>query len=245
MTKLQSFSPNASGRDFICSDIHGHFTLLEKSLAQLNFDVTKDRLFCLGDLIDRGAESHLVIDYLAKPWFYSILGNHELMLIDAYESENSDVARQWYYWGGGWAEDFSNETLALYYESLVMLPMAIEIELDSGDGVANTKVGLVHAELPEECSWEEVREELSTMDERYNSIGTRLTHCMLWNRGQVLGGYYSGTIHQVQNIDHVFHGHTIINQITTISNRTFLDLGSYKTGLLGIINPQEFLSRLQ
>ncbi len=243
MTKLQSFSPNTSGRDFICSDIHGHFSLLEKSLAKLNFDVTQDRLFCLGDLIDRGYESHLVIEYLAKPWFFSILGNHELMLIDAYESDNSDVARQWYFWGGDWAEDFSNETLAQYYESLVKLPMAIEIELDSGNGSTNQKIGLVHAELPEECSWEDVREELAAKGERQNSTGTRLSHCMLWNRGQLSGGYYSDQIQQVQNIDHVFHGHTIVNRVTTIANRTFLDLGSYKTGLLGIINPREFLSK--
>ena len=53
----------------------------------------------------------MVIDYLAKPWFYSILGNHEWMLIDAYENDNDHSLQQWYRWGGEWAEDLDKESL--------------------------------------------------------------------------------------------------------------------------------------
>ena len=48
---------NNVGIDYICSDIHGHFSLLESQLEKVGFDPDKDRLFSLGDLIDRGDES--------------------------------------------------------------------------------------------------------------------------------------------------------------------------------------------
>ena len=68
MSKFKTYSANHIGRDFICSDIHGHFTLLEEHLSNIDFDTSKDRLFCLGDLIDRGDESASFIDYLNKPF---------------------------------------------------------------------------------------------------------------------------------------------------------------------------------
>ena len=91
MSKLKTYLPNETGQDYICSDIHGHFSLLETQLTEVEFDKTKDRLFCLGDLIDRGDESFMALDYLNNPWFYSILGNHEIMLIEAYETNKSHV----------------------------------------------------------------------------------------------------------------------------------------------------------
>ena len=58
---LKTFSPNDVGNDYICSDIHGHFSLLEAELSLISFDKNKDRLFCVGDLIDRGDESDLAL----------------------------------------------------------------------------------------------------------------------------------------------------------------------------------------
>ncbi len=240
MTKLYEFNPNKEGNDFICSDIHGHFSLLEKQLKSIGFDAAKDRLFCLGDLIDRGDESNLIIEYLSKPWFHSILGNHELMLIDAFESDSSHVRTQWSFWGGDWAEDFDDETLERYYEALVSLPMAIELNLTDGK-----KVGLVHAELPEICDWICVKSILSCKDKRDNVTNTPLTYGMLWNKNQVRSPEaVHGLIPPVENIDHVFHGHTILNEITTVSNRTFMDLGSYESGLIGLISPIKFFGEL-
>ncbi|OZG69956.1 hypothetical protein BTA51_28520 [Hahella sp. CCB-MM4] len=239
MSKLQTYQSNLSGRDFICSDIHGHFSLLEEQLSHLDFDKEKDRLFCLGDLIDRGQESDQVIDYLRKPWFFSILGNHELMLIDAMETGNNHVFMQWYSWGGDWAEDFSQEALTEYYEALVELPMAIELHLTKND--PGGKVGLVHAGLPDICDWHTVRQDLSAMDVRDNSTGTSLTYHMLWGG---FSGISDDKAQRVDNIDHVFHGHTIVEEMTTVTNRTFMDLGSYKYGRIGIIEVESFLSRM-
>ena len=50
-------SRNAKGKDFIVGDIHGHYDLLMEGLERISFCKQNDRLFSVGDLIDRGPES--------------------------------------------------------------------------------------------------------------------------------------------------------------------------------------------
>jgi serine/threonine protein phosphatase 1 len=72
---------NKNGRDFVCGDIHGCFSYLEERLIEIGFSKNSYRLFCVGDLIDRGPESGMAADYIEMPWFYSVLGNHEEMFL--------------------------------------------------------------------------------------------------------------------------------------------------------------------
>ena len=54
---LERFERNESGRDLVVGDIHGMFPHLSALLAQLEFDESRDRLFSVGDLVDRGPAS--------------------------------------------------------------------------------------------------------------------------------------------------------------------------------------------
>ena len=78
---------NRRGRDLVVSDIHGHFATLRRALAELEVD-EHDRVFSLGDLVDRGPES-----WAAKGWIagsdpsarfaFVLRGNHEQMMLAA------------------------------------------------------------------------------------------------------------------------------------------------------------------
>lgn len=127
-----------------------------------------------------------------------------------------------------------------FYEAFCKLPIAIEIEMSNGK-----KIGLVHAELPNECDWLEVKNLLSAIP--HSKIeATRETSDMLWNKAQpLLSPEKFSLIKNINNIDHVFHGHTIVEDYLTIANRTFMDLGSYSTGKIGLICPSEFLGNTQ
>lgn len=234
---LSTFSSNNAGRDFICSDIHGHFSLLEAELSLVNFDEGVDRLFSLGDLIDRGEESHLALEWLKKPWFYAIQGNHERMLINAYEQRSEMLWRQWMMWGGDWAEDMGFEQLESYFRAFKSLPIGLEIALTD-----SKTIGLIHAELPDVCDWREVRDVLLSVPA--NQVeANRITSDMLWNKAQpYLSSEERGRVKPVANIYHVFHGHTIVEDYLTITNRTFMDLGAYQTGRIGLIEPVQFLN---
>lgn len=232
----QRFAKNEQGNDYICSDIHGHFDLLEERMQLVGFNPECDRIFSLGDLIDRGEQSSRSLEFLAQPWFHAVQGNHERMLMNVVE-QNSDVLRfQWFSWGGEWAENLSDDELQRYYDVFVQLPAAIELDVDE-----QRSVGLVHAELPDICDWIDVKEHLSQIPIHKVEEDDCVSD-MLWNRRQP---YFSDekrkVVQNVANISHVFHGHTIVDAPLTIANRTFMDLGSYRNFTIGFINPRDFL----
>ena len=64
-TPIQRFTRNTTGRDLIVGDIHGCFGRLANALTLIDFDPARDRLFSVGDLVDRGPDSRQVTDWLA------------------------------------------------------------------------------------------------------------------------------------------------------------------------------------
>lgn len=73
---------NARGRDFVIGDLHGCRAMLDRLLAEARFDPDVDRLFSVGDLVDRGPDSMGCLALLHEPWFHAVRGNHEAMLLD-------------------------------------------------------------------------------------------------------------------------------------------------------------------
>jgi hypothetical protein len=76
---------NIKGEDYFIGDVHGRYDLLSQVIAKLKAD---DRLFMVGDLIDRGPDSYKVLEILmlqsmkdATPKVYSVRGNHEAIFL--------------------------------------------------------------------------------------------------------------------------------------------------------------------
>lgn len=117
MDRIHYYNKNKTGRDFVAGDIHGCFSQLEEELQKVNFDKLEDRLFCVGDLTDKGPESEKAYDYLNYSWFYSVQGNHEKMLIEDTYLHNIN--------GGTW---FNSYPLRAEYSTLVAaLPILIKV----------------------------------------------------------------------------------------------------------------------
>jgi serine/threonine protein phosphatase 1 len=240
MSNVQIFDVNEKGTDFICGDIHGMFDLLEEQLLSLGFDAGSDRLFALGDLIDRGEQSQLSIDYLQKPWFHSILGNHEQLAVIAMTARDSHVWGNWIANGGGWILDIDESLWPNYYESYLEMPLVIEIPLANGQ-----RIGLVHAEMPMQ-NWADFVSRVSQWPKHvYNNPDViskssyEGLHEILWGRAK----YSHGIQDRIEGIDHVFHGHTIVNSVRTIGNVSYIDTGSYQSQKLTVLNPQILLSQ--
>ena len=65
---------------YVCSDIHGQYGLYQTMLQEINF-TKEDRLFILGDMIDRGRDGIKVLqDAASRPNVTCLLGNHEYMM---------------------------------------------------------------------------------------------------------------------------------------------------------------------
>ena len=55
---------NDTGRDLVVGDVHGHFATLRRALDELEVG-EHDRVFSLGDLVDRGPDSTAAKDWIA------------------------------------------------------------------------------------------------------------------------------------------------------------------------------------
>lgn len=72
--------------DYVVSDIHGNFNRLKRLLKHINF-TEDDTLIVNGDILDRGPQVLEVVDFVySLPNVELIIGNHEFMFMQAYES---------------------------------------------------------------------------------------------------------------------------------------------------------------
>lgn len=123
---------NDAGRDFVVGDLHGHRSLLERQLEILGFDTHCDRLFSVGDLIDRGPDSLATLALIEEPWFHAVLGNHELMLLDhlGYYRSRLQWGKGFANGGGAWiVEALSQQRRVVQRlaDRVAALPMALHI----------------------------------------------------------------------------------------------------------------------
>lgn len=85
------------GLTYVMSDIHGMAELMERMLEQIRFSAS-DRLFILGDMIDRGPDPGGVIDIVWKnPNITALRGNHEDAFVQWYETTADKAAEPYYY----------------------------------------------------------------------------------------------------------------------------------------------------
>lgn len=157
MTNIQKLHTNTEGKDYIVGDLHGCYTLLDRLLSEIKFDLSKDRLFSVGDLVDRGPDSLRCLQLLDEPWFYAVQGNHEEMLLECFlpylESgkitnldaiNQSDCVKN----GGYWVLAHylpEQERMTDEFNRYLLKVLAMPVIIVVGEG--ETRFNIVHAEL--------------------------------------------------------------------------------------------------
>lgn len=185
---------NERGRDFVVGDIHGAYDLVLQAMRQVNFDGERDRLFAVGDLIDRGPDSWRCVRFLRKPYVYSVRGNHDDALVGLYEDGEPSqqvlevVAR---HFGMQWWLTTEPPLRAEILEALAQLPFAIEVQSRRGT------VGIVHGDVPAGMHWSSFLDHVAR--------GTPyVLEDALEGRNRILSGDDSG----VPGVGRLFVGHT-------------------------------------
>ena len=207
-TLVKHFEKNTQGRDFAVGDLHGMYSMLEDLLDRVDFDPDKDRLFCVGDLIDRGPESDRTLEFLAYEWFHAVQGNHERMLIESVD--DPDGLENWTTNnGGGWWFDIDVPTQQVFRKAIAALPIAMEIQTEHG------LVGIVHADIPAETSWQDFIELMQ--DDTY------LQYYAVWSRNRLRRAETEGDVTPVAGVDLMLVGHTPLRQAAQMQNIYYLD----------------------
>ncbi|BDA17624.1 serine/threonine protein phosphatase [Aeromonas caviae] len=209
---VKRFSANTAGRDFAVGDIHGHFTLLQRALDKVEFDPVRDRLFSVGDLVDRGPECELVLEWLAKPWFHPVRGNHDDYVC---RHDTCDLGN-WVQNGGGWFLALPHTERQEYAVQFRELPIAIEVETPGG------LIGLVHADCPFP-SWRFLLEKLEDGAEGNPGLLRSIKNSCMWSRQRVEQGDDSG----VPDVHALVVGHTPMSNPSALGNVIHIDTAGW------------------
>ncbi|MGY6123517.1 metallophosphoesterase (plasmid) [Paraburkholderia strydomiana] len=233
---VRRYTRNTRGRDFVVGDIHGCFSMLDAALDAHGFDPARDRLFSVGDLIDRGAESPAVLDAVRRHGIRAVRGNHEQGILDWARRTDIDPARveamrenpnhalaEWLHYdhqtsqliynGGQWFIELYCEhpdkarDIDHYFSSL---PYAIEVETEHG------LIGILHAELPA-THWSDG---MAVLRARRSS---RVREIVLWDRERWQG---AGVKTHIGGVCAVVVGHTSSREVCVHGNVINIDTGA-------------------
>ncbi|WP_323844992.1 metallophosphoesterase [Microbulbifer magnicolonia] len=253
MTILRRVGRNLNGRDYVVGDVHGHLSQLRRQLGDIRFDPYVDRLFFLGDVVDRGPDSEGVLAMIDQRTYFSILGNHEAMMIAGFEERGEALLHQMN--GGDWFYELPEDRQRRIVDQVRTWPWAMEID------VGQKCAGLVHGNVPD-SSWHAVVEYLQGAEAGWKAGASlaeplldRAAKPLLWDRtlvtrlyrdflerearqleiaeqlqsrpqGQewvVRGAPEQLRPFQVSGIDAVYMGHTYVPTATQVGRCHFLD----------------------
>lgn len=213
---LKIVEKNTRGQDFIIGDLHGQFDLFQRMLDFVDFDPRADRVFSVGDLVDRGEKNLECLRLLRESWFHAVMGNHEEMMVDNLFATGSGTGGWWEYNGGGWfqrlTKDEKNEVVTILQSQT--LPLCIEVR---------DQFRVLHAELANT----EIKEA-----EFHNVFAKEaLAHCSEGGPHIIWGRTLAWTKENVKwGALPIFCGHTIHESPTKYGNLINLDTCAFGVG---------------
>lgn len=182
---------NYIGRDFVVGDIHGAYDLVIEGMEKVSFDVSRDRLFSVGDLVDRGVGSARCREFLAKPYVFAVRGNHDDDLLQV-SHEVAQLLARVNYNGMAWLSGIEANGFSEIQAAFAQLPVVIEVDTARG------LVGMVHGDVPAGMCWQDFVAAVKRGDEQ-------TIECALNGRDRMLGGHAAG----VEGVGRVYVGHCV------------------------------------
>jgi len=217
------------GRLLVAGDVHGCFDALGAALGAIDYDASRDSLFLLGDIVDRGPASLAYRDWLH---IGRVRGNHEDMVWQAAWGDAED-ARLHVENGGDWLQALGRDAQQAVAAELMDAPLAIELLTPRG-----RRVGLVHADV-EGDDWPAFLAALADPDDR------RAEQVAIWSRLRI-GDVEADRRHRpaIAGIDHVFFGHNVVRRPLTRGNCSWIDTGAGTGGLPTVVDVDAWLDAL-
>lgn len=218
---VHHYGANRVGRDFVVGDLHGCLEPLTRLLAAVAFHPGRDRLFSVGDLVDRGPMSLKALALLQQPWFHAVMGNHEAQLL-AHLTDPQRIRPH----DPGWLRDaaprFSQrQALAGAWTPLLRrLPLVISV------GEGGERFNVVHAELIDDGR--AVSD--ATIDDWGFARPEKARQRALAGR-HLLKAHERGRpvlrAHDAQRMSVTYCGHSIVDAPARLAQQVFLDRGAF------------------
>ena len=206
--RVRTIAVNGSGRDFVVGDVHGCFRTLARALAEVQFDAARDRLFGVGDLVNRGPHSHEAVDWLEQRFTAVTLGNHDRAALSWFEEK----LRGSHATDHDWKDALDPRDYHRWRDALSQMPLALTVETPYGP------VGVIHAEAP---------------DRDWGGTVARLEAGSETDIDDALLGFeeYTPAIRRmksrpVKGLRALVSGHFVVEEVEVTCNRWNLDTGA-------------------
>jgi serine/threonine protein phosphatase 1 len=217
---MMNFEINHKGRDFFVGDLHGCVDQLQhQMITEIDFDYEVDRMFSVGDLIDRGPHSLKTLNLLSKSWFHAVVGNHEALML------NPGQYQLWMYNGGDWWNELTEiEQRAARKLAIQRLHQKMTVNTEWG------RIGVIHADVFGHWDyWQDQKEEHGEP-------------AAIWGRKR----WYAKDTTPVTGIEAVVVGHTPVEEVTAFGNVLYIDTGAvFPDGHLTILEAKEVFDVLR
>lgn len=229
---FRKVGPNTKGRDFIVGDLHGYYDRFMAALERVKFDPRVDRVFSVGDLIDRGPDSFRCLQLLCKPWFFSARGNHEQTFLNYLTSRGA--AEDYLDGEGQWLGTLTQQQLSILQTEvlprLVQLPFVLHVE------DKRRPFNVIHAEASRAGAyWDDEDLQTVTPQMAQSLLWGRETLTadeteteMAWTRARVYGRIRVSPEPFLAGLSLTYAGHTVVPQPFLHRSHLFIDRGVFR-----------------
>ena len=229
--KIKFFPKNTKGRTFVVGDLHGCYPELMHFLHLIGFDQEQDMLYATGDLIDRGYDNMQALGLLYEPWFRSVRGNHDDMMIRTLLLNDDTMRTTWQRNGGMWylSED-QGELRAIAKDMIGYMPNIIVVGDDAD------RFNIVHAEIIKRDVSNGHPERIPVTDKMIDSYAFSEDDIdnQLWGRNLYDTKVYRfpnyPRCHDENFMSMTFCGHTTVEATQRVEQQIFLDGGGVFAG---------------
>ena len=187
--------------------MHGCFRTLDRALSELEFDPSSDRLFGVGDLVNRGRHSEEALSWLEERFHAVVMGNHERPIRDWFRAKLLPGRPR----SLPWLRKIPSDHYQRWFDALDAMPFALTIETRHGP------VGVIHAQVPDP-DWNRSLELISTGSRGISDIallGFETEEEEARARAQ-----------PVEDLRALVHGHWPVKEVETTLNRWNIDTGA-------------------
>jgi serine/threonine protein phosphatase 1 len=223
--KVQHLPANTEGRDFVVGDLHGCLEDLLIALKAVDFNEEIDRLFAVGDLIDRGPYSKECAQLIYQTWFYSVRGNHEQMMIDCLLHDQDP--QMWMINGGLWYYNEDPSAMKSLAYELDHLPIVIVV------GEGTDRFNIVHAEFASVNFQTGRKIKMTDTMISHGAYSDYDVNQMLWGRTLISNGREKiedvrpdELWHDLDKMSLTFCGHTPVRYPVQCQQQMYLDNGA-------------------
>jgi len=197
----------------VIGDVHGCYYTLKQLVDLIKSKYPNIKIYCVGDLVDRGNNSYEVIEFIKSQNILCTLGNHDYMFYSNMRNPFSLMAKSWYYNG-------AETTLTSYKDKLNQMDEHLDLIINTQLFYNIDDCFISHAGISKSIKDKLPTDFLSNDSALKETLSNDLfnQNSIIWTRGDLLN------IGKLQVVGHTHRKEVFFDKI---SNALYIDTTAF------------------